>query len=218
MKKVTKVKICGLTRPEDAKLACELGADMIGAIVEATVPTPRNLTIEQARAIFGAVDGARRVAVTTPNSPDSAERIARELGPDYLQIHSAMPVDQLKEVRELVPMELIGVVQVPQKTENPDEILARALEVTEVTDYLLLDTKGPAGGETGIPHDWGVSRKICATVEKPVFLSGGLNPTNIKDAIEKVRPYGVDVASGIESSPGKKDPRLMREFIQAARS
>jgi len=214
---MVKVKICGLSRRKDAKMAGALGADMIGAIVEATVPTPRNLTLEQARDIFEDVEGPKKVAVTTPDSPASAERIARRLRPDVLQIHSAMPVEQLKEVKELVSAEIIGVVQVPRKVENREEILNKALRVSDVVDYLLLDTKGPSGGETGIPHDWSMSQEICMKVKKPVFLAGGLTPKNVKAAIEKVRPYGVDVASGIESSPGKKDPKLMREFIRVAK-
>ncbi len=215
---MVKVKICGLTRVEDVKLAADLGADLVGTITEVTVPTPRNLTIDQAREIFGAVEGPEKVAVTTPASPEEAIRIARELELDYIQIHSAMPPEQLREVKNSLPINIIGAIQVPKKTESPEEVVNRALATAEVVDYLMLDTKGPTGGETGIPHDWNLSSRIREASDKPVFLAGGLRPSNVKEAIQIVKPYGVDVASGIESVPAIKDPKLMEEFILAARS
>lgn len=214
---MVKVKICGFTRTEDVRAACELGADMVGAIVKANVPTPRNLSIEQARNILGAVTGgADRVVVIMPENPEAAEKIAKELEPDYIQVHSAASASQLQEIGRLTGTKLIGVIQVPREGGDPSKLVARAQEVASAANYLLLDTKGPTGGETGLTHNWEISREICAAVEKPVFLAGGLNPTNLREAIEKVRPYGVDVASGVESAPGKKDPGLMRRFIQAA--
>ncbi|KUO41693.1 MAG: hypothetical protein AVW06_00795 [Hadesarchaea archaeon DG-33-1] len=74
-----------------------------------------------------------------------------------------------------------------------------------------------AGGGTGLTHDWNVSRLMRETIDRPLILAGGLNPSNVRAAIETVEPYGVDVASGVESEVGKKDPKLMREFIRAAK-
>jgi len=215
---MVKVKICGFTRTEDVKAACEFGVDMVGAIVKANVPTPRNLTIEQARDILDAVTGdVYRVVVIMPENPKAAEKMAKELEPDYIQVHSAASASQLREIGELTGSKLIGVVQVPREGGDPIKLVAMAQEVAGASDYLLLDTEGPSGGETGLTHNWKISREICAAVKKPVFLAGGLNPTNVGEAIEKVRPHGVDVASGVESAPGEKDPELMRGFIQAAK-
>jgi phosphoribosylanthranilate isomerase len=152
-----------------------------------------------------------------PNCLEDAARVAHELRPDYLQIHSNFTAEQLEKLKELAGAKIIGVVAIPQKIGDEGAILNRAREVSKAADYVLLDTKGPAGGGTGLTHDWNFSRKIRESLDKPVFLAGGLNPSNVREAIKVVRPHGVDVASGVESSPGKKDPKLMRAFIKAAR-
>lgn len=213
---MVKVKMCGFMDPEDAKVACELGVDMIGVIIEIR-GSNRSITIEQARKILAAASKVDKVAVVMPNCLEDAVRVAHELKPDYLQIHSNFTAEQLEKLKELAGAKIIGVVTIPQKIGDEKAILNRASEVSEVVDYVLLDTKGPAGGGTGLTHDWNFSRKIRETLDKPVFLAGGLNPVNVKEAIKAVRPHGVDVASGVESSPGKKDPKLMQAFIEAAR-
>lgn len=211
------VKICGFTNDEDARTACELGADMIGVIV-GTPTSPRNITLEQAIEILRVVpETVGRVAVVAPNGPIEIRKIARKLKPDYLQIHSGLPAERFGQARRITRAKLIGVVGVPRGVEDPEEVLNHAFVASEFVDYLLLDTKGPSGGGTGLTHDWRISRMIRDAVSKQVFLAGGLNPANVGDAIEVVRPYGVDVSSGVESSPGKKDPALMRAFVKAAK-
>jgi phosphoribosylanthranilate isomerase len=140
------------------------------------------------------------------------------LNTDYLQIHSKFSAAQLMEIKKLSGKKIIGVVAIPQKILDRKEILDRAIEVGKAVDYILLDTKGSSGGGTGLTHDWNFSREIRETVGKPVFLAGGLNPNNVKAAIEMVQPYGVDVATGVESALGKKDPKLMRAFIEVAKA
>ena len=214
---MVKVKICGFTNADDVKVACELGADMVGVIL---VPgSTRCVTVEQAKRILAATSGGvAKVAVIMPRHPSELDRFVRELKPDYLQIHLTFSEDELLKAKKRLGVKLIPVVAIPQKVENYHEILERAAKASEVADYLLLDTKGPSGGGTGLTHDWGVSWQIRETVNTPVFLAGGLNPSNVRKAIEAVRPYGVDVATGVESSPGKKDEGLMREFIEAAKA
>lgn len=213
---MVKVKICGFTNPEDVKVACELGVDMIGAIL---VPkSSRYVTVEQAKQILAAASrDVANVAVIMPEDPSEVEHMARELKPDYLQIHLTFPAGKLLELKERLGAGLIIVTPIPREIGDRQKIVHRAVEVAEVADYILLDTKGPSGGGTGLTHDWSLSGEIRGAVGKPVFLAGGLNPSNVGQAIKIVRPYGVDVATGVESSPGKKDARLMREFIEAAR-
>jgi phosphoribosylanthranilate isomerase len=214
---MVKVKICGFTNADDVKVACELGVDMVGAIL---VPqSTRYVTIEQAKRIFAATSGGvAKVAVVMPKHPNELDTFVRELKPDYLQIHLTFSEDELIKAKKRLGVKLIPVVAIPQKVENYREILKRATKASEVADYLLLDTKGPSGGGTGLTHDWGLSLQIREAVNVPVFLAGGLNPSNVKKAIETVRPHGVDVATGVESSPGKKDEKLMREFIEVAKA
>ncbi len=213
---MVKVKICGFTNVKDVEVACELGIDMVGAIL---VPkSSRYVTVEQARQILAAASGdIAKVAVIMPKDSSEVEKMARELEPDYLQIHLTFPAGKLLELKERLGAELIVVTPIPREIENRKKIIDRAIEVAEVADYVLLDTKGPSGGGTGLTHDWSLSGEIREAVGKPIFLAGGLNVSNVGQAIKIVRPYGVDVATGVESSPGKKDARLMSEFIEAAR-
>jgi phosphoribosylanthranilate isomerase len=213
---MVKVKICGFTNADDVRVACELGADMVGVIL---VPgSTRRVTIEQAKRILAATsEGVAKVAVIMPSDPSELDKFVHELEPDYLQIHMTFSEDELLKAKTRLGVRLIPVVAIPQKVTNYRQILKRAVEASRAADYLLLDTKGPGGGGTGLVHDWSLSRRIRETVNTPVFLAGGLNPSNVKKAIKAVRPHGVDVATGVESSPGKKDARLMREFIEAAK-
>ena len=213
---MVKVKICGFTRADDVKAASDLGVDMVGVIV---IPSSsRGLTLEQAQDVLKAGKNVDKVAVIMPDSPAEASAVARRLNPDYLQIHSKFSAAQLAEIKKLSGKKIIGVVAIPQKILDRKEILDRAIEVSKAVDYILLDTKGSSGGGTGLTHDWNFSREIRDAVGKPVFLAGGLNPKNVKAAIEVVQPYGVDVATGVESALGKKDPKLMRAFIEAAKA
>jgi phosphoribosylanthranilate isomerase len=210
------VKICGFTRAEDVKAASDLGVDMVGVIV---IPSSsRGLTLEQAKDVLKVGKNVDKVAVIMPKTPAEASAVARRLNPDYLQIHSNFSAAELAEIKKLSGKKIISVVAIPQKILDRKEILDRAIEVSKAVDYLLLDTKGPSGGGTGLTHDWRFSREIHDAVDKPVFLAGGLNPNNVKNAIEIVRPHGVDVATGVESALGKKDPKLMHAFIKAAKA
>jgi phosphoribosylanthranilate isomerase len=214
---MVKVKICGFTEPEDVVRACRAGADMIGVIVDA--PVRRSVTPERAMRLFSAVPKSiSRVAVVVPKDVNHAIRIVRKLRPDYLQTHGSMTVTELEAIKEVTGVQIIAVVNVPQKVEEPQGVIARALETAKVADFVLVDTEhAGAGGGTGLVHDWKVSRSVRETIDRPLILAGGLNPSNVQKAIRTVKPYGVDVASGVESEVGKKDPKLVREFILAAK-
>lgn len=168
---MVKVKICGFTNADDVKVACELGADMVGVIL---VPqSTRYVTIEQAKRIFAATSGGvAKVAVIMPRHPNELDTFVRELKPDYLQIHPTFSEDELLNAKKRLGVKLIPVVAIPQKVENYREILERAAKASEAADYLLLDTKGPSGGGTGLTHDWRLSWQIRETVNMPVFLAG----------------------------------------------
>lgn len=214
---MVKVKLCGFTEPEDVEEACRAGADMIGVIVDA--PTRRSVTPERAMNLFSIVPKpVARVAVMVPKDTSHAIRIVRKLKPDYLQIHGQMAVAELKEIKEATGVRIIATLSVPQKVGESQGITVRALEIAKVADFILADTEhAGAGGGTGQTHDWNVSRSVRETIDRPLILAGGLNPNNVRAAIETVKPYGVDVASGVESEVGKKDPKLVREFIRAAK-
>jgi len=211
-----KVKICGFTNENDVKLAMDLGVDMVGAIMVSA--SKRCLDVESAKKVLGAASGkAAKVAVVMPRSLDELKTLENQLKPDYLQMHPTIPTAELRKARESLDAGLILVVPVPPKVTDRRAFVDDAIKVAELCDILLIDTKGPSGGGTGLTHDWTLSREIRDSIDKPVFLAGGLNPSNVAEAIKAIRPDGVDVASGVESSSGGKDPVLMREFIKAAR-
>jgi phosphoribosylanthranilate isomerase len=152
-----------------------------------------------------------------PESPAELLEADRSLNPDYLQIHPTLPFQKLERVKGELNAKLILVIPVPTEGADREMLVEQAERAAGVADLLLVDTKGTRGGGTGLTHDWSISRAICESGSKPVLLAGGLNPSNVAEAVKLVRPYGVDVATGVEKAPGKKDPRLMKEFIRAAK-
>ncbi|MEM3401900.1 MAG: phosphoribosylanthranilate isomerase [Candidatus Hadarchaeales archaeon] len=213
---MVKVKICGITRPEDGEMVSSLGADMVGVIL--VKGSRRCVSLERAGEIFKRVgENSMKVAVLMPENPSELEFVEEKLRPDYIQLHPSIPLEKIEMVKKSLSAGLIMVVPIPP--ENPDEaaIFGLAKDAAEIGDFVLLDTKGPEGGGTGKMHDWRISRKICASIKKPAFLAGGLNPMNLRKAIEAVRPHGVDVATGVEKEVGIKDPELVKEFIRIAR-
>jgi phosphoribosylanthranilate isomerase len=149
-----------------------------------------------------------------PEKASDVLKVAQEIKPDYIQLHSSLPLEELKKLRKSCKSGLILVIPIDPEAKDASTLVENAREVEGLADYLLLDTKGPRGGGTGVPHDWTISREIRDSVDKPVFLAGGLKPSNVLQAIRAVNPYGVDASSGVESKVGKKDMRLIAEFIQ----
>ena len=214
---MVKVKLCGFTNEADVKVACKLCPDLIGTIVE--IPSsPRSLSARRAKPVLDAVKGnIARVAVTRLEETEKGLRIAEELKPDYLQVYSLLPAAKLHELKSRAGVGLITSVSIPRGVKDISSIVKRALELSQIADYVLVDTMGPSGGGTGLVHDWQISAKIRSSIYKPMFLAGGLNPSNVGEAVKIVDPYGVDVSSGVESSPGKKNFELMRRFVKSVR-
>lgn len=205
------VKICGHTNKEDLGESLALGADLVGVIVEVPVDTPRRVTAKKARQIFSAASEGR-VMVIMPSSVEEAQRLCLEVMPDYVQLHGRESVALVRELRRVLPCGIIKTIHVAGR-----EAVREALGYAPYCDYLLLDTPSAAMGGSGRKHDWSVSRAIVRSAEVPVILAGGLNPGNVQEAIRAVKPYGVDVSSGVEAAPGKKDYERVKDFIAAAK-
>jgi phosphoribosylanthranilate isomerase len=208
-----RVKICGITSLEDLKVAIEAGADAVGFIVD--VPqSPRNLPIRKAQELIRAPPVfVETVTVTVPRNLNRLEKICKMLNPDLVQVHgSSVPH---KEIREcLLDRRLIGVVQA-----EPNFTVDTALEAAKIFDAVLVDSHVPdMYGGTGKTHDWELSRRVRDAIDpKPLILAGGLTLENVKEAIRLVKPYAVDVSSGVESHPGIKDRNKVFEFIKRAK-
>jgi phosphoribosylanthranilate isomerase len=209
-----RVKICGLTREEDLAVAVDAGADAVGFLVG--VPSsPRNLTLERAETLLGQVPiFVDSVVVTAPKSIEWLVEVCERLKPSAIQIHGKEQLDSSEIHEKIRGTRLIKTVYV-----TDDAFNEWVIEDLKTFDAVLLDSfsKGQYGG-TGKVHDWVLSRQIKEAVAPvPVILAGGLRPENVKEAILAVEPYAVDVASGVEASPGVKDHGKVRAFVENAK-
>jgi len=221
----TKVKICGNTNAEDALMAAEAGADAIGVINVAN--TKRYIDLEDAKTISNAlpVFVSKVVVVTLDNVPIGAAhdkiKSIEDTGADCIQLHGEESVELVVDLRACMEsstkiIKKIGV------SGDKEKCLENALAYEDVVDAILLDTLAISGrtgaiGGTGKQHDWSISKEIVERVKKPVILAGGLNPDNVARAIALVKPYAVDVSSGVESKVRKKDALKVKRFIEATR-
>jgi len=208
---VTRVKICGVTTPEDARACAAEGADAIGMILVRA--SPRCITAEQAaKIVAGLPPFASSVLVMAPATASEAVSAALRARPSVLQLQGHEPPEMLEDLRTRLPgVRLVKTIHVGGGGE------IEAAGRYEMADALLLDTASPAGGGSGKTHDWSVSREIVKKAGVPVILAGGLAPGNVADAVRAVRPYAVDVASGVEAGKGKKDIKLVTDFIREAK-
>ena len=209
---MVKVKICGITQEDDLEMAVQAGADAIGFVVN-VADSPRNLPLEKARDLIDKLpNNVDSVAVTVFNQLQKIEQIYQKLRPSFIQLHG-LPLGL--NCRERLPnLRLV----VAFNTTSPNAV-EEAIPHSEFADALLVDTYGVGGlGGTGRAHDWNVSRKIRdAIYPVPMILAGGLTPENVGRATIAVRPYGVDVSTGVESRPGIKDPVKTAEFVRKAK-
>ncbi len=199
------IKICGITSVEDALAAIDAGADAIG--LNFVPSSKRRLDREQAARIRQAV-GARAEVVAVVADMSSAELMSlrAKTGIEWLQLHGH---EKPEALLALMPKAFKGVA-----VETEDDVASARLYSG---DRLLTDAKvsGVLGG-TGKTFDWGLVRRLAE--ERPLILAGGLTPENVGGAVASVRPFGVDVASGVESSdPRRKDALKMRSFVREAR-
>ncbi|HBQ60324.1 MAG TPA: phosphoribosylanthranilate isomerase [Balneolaceae bacterium] len=209
-KERTKIKICGITNLEDARFAAGALVDYLGFIFYE--PSPRYIEPGEAGAIINWIEGPEKVGVFVNQPIDDVNSIARQTGLDYVQLHG----DESPEYCELVDKPIIKVIHIEE--ESVDYLLKHQIQqYADVADYLLFDTKidGLWGG-TGKSFDWSMITDL--DVDIPFFLSGGLKAENIKEAIETVQPYAVDVSSSLEHKPGLKDFGKIETFMDEIRA
>jgi len=207
------VKICGLSTPETLDAALGAGADMVGFVF--FPPSPRHLQFDVARALGQRVRGrAQKVALTVDADPAFLQSIVEALGPDILQLHGAESVAQITAIRRKFGLPVMKAVPIAVK-----EDLARIGTYATVADRLLFDARAPRDatrpGGLGNTFDWHLLKNVRSGV--PFMLSGGLDATNIVDALRITRATGIDVSSGVERAPGVKDVDKIIAFVRAAR-
>jgi phosphoribosylanthranilate isomerase len=205
----TRVKICGITRLEDAQFAAEAGAWALGMVFHQ--PSPRRCALPEAMAIGAALRRKVELCGVFVNTPlDEIAAVADQAGLTLVQLHGDEGPAFCAEVARRTGAHVIKAVQI---ADNGD---VHALDRFH-TDYPLADTRptsGRARGGTGLSFDWGLLAARRSKV--PLILSGGISAENAIAAIEQVHPFALDSASGTEAAPGRKDPARVQALIDAA--
>jgi phosphoribosylanthranilate isomerase len=205
------VKICGITRAQDAELAAGLGASALGFVF--WPDSPRRISADTAKAIVGNVPAnVLKVGVFVDQPVEDVARIMDEVGLDAAQLHGHESPEYCRQLKERYVVSGFSrtVIKAVGMTDNGSV----KIDDFDADVVLLVDAHDPVRfGGTGKTVNWDSAREIAAT--RRTILAGGLNAANIKLAVRSVRPYGVDISSGVESSPGVKDPNRLRTFFEA---
>jgi phosphoribosylanthranilate isomerase len=207
------VKICGLNSPETLDAALAAGADMVGFVF--FPPSPRNVVFADARALGERVRGrALKVALCVDAGDGQLAQIVEAIKPDLLQLHGCETPERVNAVRGQFRLPVMKALPIAQRAD-----LARIRLYENAADRLIFDALPPREasrpGGLGSSFDWQLLRALDCAV--PFILSGGLHAGNVAQALRITGAPGVDVSSGVERTPGEKDPAKIRDFIAAAR-
>ena len=217
---MTLIKICGITNLEDARVAIEAGADMLG--FNFYRPSPHFIEPSQARKIIGELElalepspkGAMMVGVfVNEGSPEALVGIAHESGVKAAQLHGDESIEFCHTLKRICPGSLL-IIKALRVDANFDP---REVDTYEADAIMLDSFHSQLRGGTGQVIDWSMARRARETFPR-LILAGGLSPENVAEAIAEVQPFAVDACSSLESSPGRKDPERIRAFVRAVRS
>jgi phosphoribosylanthranilate isomerase len=201
----TRIKICGITRVEDALAACAAGADAVGFVFHP--PSPRNVSPDTAREIIAALPPfVSAVGLFVDCEPAQIERVSARVPLDMIQFHG----DEAPELCARFGRPYLKAVRMRPEV----DLLEYARRFGDARGLLLDAFVSGTHGGTGTRFDW---RLVPADLPVPIVLSGGLTPDNVGEAVRALRPWAVDVSSGVEAAKGIKDPQRMRDFIAGVR-
>ena len=216
------IKICGNTSLEDALLAAEAGADAVGFVF---APSPRQVTKAEVAAITPHLPATvEKIGVFVDAAPEEIVSTVQTCGLTGVQLHFNADPDLPTRLREQLGPEVRILRVIHFDLENAGQCAAQMDEHARNphVDAVLVDSRTTtAAGGTGVTYDWVEARKAIfenAVARKRLVAAGGLNPDNVAEAITLLRPWGVDVASGVEAAPGRKDVAKVKEFIVRARA
>lgn len=206
----TRIKICGLTRPQDVEAALRYGADALGFVV--ACQSPRLLEIDRAARLANPLRGiVKTVAVTVNPTNETLDQITEILCPDYIQLHGRETPSRIREIRTRYT---VGIIKALPIANHQD--VNNIADYQDHADMILLDAKpekpGAQAGGHGQTFDWSLLKGIQC--QRPLILAGGLNSSNIKEARQTGLSF-FDVSSGVECQPGIKDPAKINAFMKA---
>lgn len=215
------IKVCGLTSPEDVKLACSSGSDFIGVVVEVE-RSPRSQRIADARRLFFTSD-VPTVLVTCDKTLDVLVSFLHILSPSVIQLHGREEPELLAALKVKTSCQVWKALPLPKQQGRIGRAIYRRI-LTEAHRFLragcdafILDAVTPKGfGGQGVTPPWELAAWLVERIDCPCLLAGGLTPENVTEAIFFVRPWGVDVSSGVEKAPGQKDSQKVRLFCARA--
>jgi phosphoribosylanthranilate isomerase len=216
---MTWVKICGTTSVYDAQISLAAGADALGFIF---APSPRQIEVaEAARIVASLPSPAEKIGVFVNATADDAAEVVQRVGLTGVQLHGDEVPEQLPEFRRtLGKCRIIKTLQASEMLSGGEENLAKYLSADGSVDAILLDS-GSANqrGGIGVPFAWKDAEPLAASIRNlmPLIIAGGLKAENVAEAIRIFDPWGVDVVSGVESAPGKKDEAKLHDFVAAVR-
>lgn len=208
---MTKVKICGLSTPDTLQAALDFGADMVG--LNFFPMSPRFVSFEQAARLANQAQGKTKIVALFVDADDALlKAITSAVRPDYLQAHGSETPERIAVISKLFALPVIKVIKVKEASD-----VAAAKVYKEAAELILFEAKAPEDllpGGNGHSFDW----NLLKGKDGQFMLAGGLTPENVAEAIRLTRAPIVDVSSGVESLPGKKDISLIRKFIEQAKS
>ena len=207
------IKICGIKTPELLESVIDNGADMVGFVH--FVRSPRHASIEEIGDLISAARGRIETCVLLVNPDNSCVAEVAALGPDWIQLHGPETPHRVEAIKAEAGVSIMKAVPIG----SADDV-AHIAGFLDIADQILVDAKPPKGadrpGGLGETFDWNLLKALDPSI--PFMLSGGLTPDTVAAAIKAVRPWGVDVSSGVETAPGVKDKHLIEAFIRNARA
>ncbi len=221
---VVRVKICGITNEEDLFLCVESGVDALGFVVEYPVDVPWNIPRGRARELMRKVPPFVATTAVVGGEIEHILSIADFTMPDVIQLHGDESPRETKTLVEELSrrgIRVIKALRINVEEDVEDQVVletARRFASTGISALLLDSKTGAMPAGTGIPFRWEIAGKVRNGIDVPLIIAGGLNPENVRDAVKAVRPFAVDVISGVERNPGRKDETKVRAFIRAAKS
>lgn len=206
------VKICGIKTPKILEAAIEAGADMVGFVHFHR--SPRHVDLEGLQLLISQARGRVETCVLLVNPDNSCVMEVAALSPDWIQLHGPETPHRVEAIRDEAGISILKAIGI-----GTSDDVATVRSFADVADRLLLDAKAPKSAERpgglGVQFDWTLLKALDPSF--PFMLSGGLTPESVGKAIKAVRPMGVDVSSGVETSPGEKDANLIGAFVAEAR-
>jgi len=206
------VKICGIKTPALLEATIAAGADMVGFMhVERS---PRYVDLELLQELISTARGRIETCVVLVNPDNSTVMEVAALSPDWIQLHGPETPHRVEAIRDEAGIAILKALPI-----GSAEDVANVANFADIADRILLDAKPPKGadraGGHGVAFDWTLLKALDPAL--PFMLSGGLTPATVGEAIRAVRPFAIDVSSGVETAPGVKDAALIRAFIENAR-